>query len=132
MPSLVASRRRRPIAFALAILPFAAALLVPPLAAQVATGAPWMSTEAPAPGGTLDLGNLNLHVDVPVVNRSGRGTPFDYALSYDSSVWYPVTSGSAMSWQPVAGWGWRGETEAATGYVSYDVVYQVAEKVAGM
>ena len=30
-----------------------------------------------------------------------------------------MTSGTTTSWQPVLNWGWRGETEVATGYVSY-------------
>ncbi len=42
-------------------------------------------------------------------------------MSYDTTVWYPVTSGSTTSWQPVYNWGWRGQTETATGYVSYSL-----------
>src|SRR4029077_6602422 len=56
---------------------------------------------------------------IPVLHKSGRGTDFTYDLSYDNSVWYPVTSGSTTSWQPVQNYGWRGQTEMATGYVSF-------------
>lgn len=68
----------------------------------------------------MDLGNLNIHIPIPVVNKAGRGTAFSYTLSYDSSIWFPVSSSGAESWQPVTNWGWRGETEAAIGYITFD------------
>ena len=42
-------------------------------------------------------------------------------MSFDNSVWYPVTSGSTKTWTPVANWGWRGVTEVTTGYVTYNL-----------
>jgi hypothetical protein len=42
--------------------------------------------------------------------------PFAYDLSYDSSVWTPVTSSGTTQWQPDSNWGWRGTSEAAIGY----------------
>lgn len=84
---------------------------------QVITGAPPFGSFGGGPD-LIDLGNLNVHIDVPVLNKPGRGTNFAYDLSYDSSVWYPVVSGSTTSWQPVLNWGWRGVTEVATGYIS--------------
>jgi hypothetical protein len=65
----------------------------------------------------VNLGNLNVHFAIPVLHKAGRGIPFTYDLSYDSSVWTPVTSGSTQQWQPDSNWGWRGTSEAAVGYV---------------
>lgn len=100
----------------------AAVLLIvaSPLRAQVLTGNPRMSTTVRVPEGSLDLGNLNVHIPVSIIHKAGRGTSFGYVLSYDSSVWQPVSSSGTQSWQLVSNWGWRGETEAATGYVTYD------------
>ena len=88
--------------------------LTPNAYGQVATGIKPFNTYGGGPFDTVNLGNLNVHFDVPVVSKAGRGMSFTYALGYDSSVWYPVGS-----WQPIANWGWRGETEAAIGYVSF-------------
>jgi RHS repeat-associated protein len=92
--------------------------------AQVPTGTPPFGTFSTngAPD-VIDLANLNSHIAVPVLHKAGRGTDFTYDLSYDSSVWYPVVSGSTTSWQPVYNWGWRAQTETATGYVSYTSTY---------
>src|SRR5437763_16778075 len=86
--------------------------------AQVPTGTPPLGSFGGGPD-VINLANLNSHIDIPVLRRPGRGTNFTYDLSYDSSVWYPVTSGGVTSWQPVTNWGWRGQTESATGYISY-------------
>jgi hypothetical protein len=37
---------------------------------------------------TINVGNLNVQFSIPILNKAGRGTPFTYALSYNSSVWY--------------------------------------------
>ena len=87
------------------------------LHAQVPTGTPPFGSFGGGPD-IVDLANLNVHLDIPVLNKPGRGTDFTYDLSYDSSVWYPVVSGSTTTWQPVLNWGWRGVTEISTGYVS--------------
>src|SRR5947209_14105432 len=85
--------------------------------AQVSTGTPPLGSFS---SGTdvINLGNLNVHFAVPVISKPGRGTPFDYILSFDSSVWTPVSSNGTRSWQATANWGWRAVTEAATGYIS--------------
>ena len=88
------------------------------LAAQVQTGTPPYGSFAGAPD-IVDLANLNVHLSVPVINKPGRGTNFTYDLSYDSSVWSPTSSSGSHSWTPVYNWGWRGQTEIATGYFSY-------------
>jgi RHS repeat-associated protein len=87
------------------------------LQAQVATSTPPFGSFGGGPD-VIDLANLNVHLAIPVLHKAGRGTNFRYDLSYDNSVWYPVTSSGITSWQPVLNWGWRGVTEVATGYVS--------------
>lgn len=87
--------------------------------AQVATGSyPYGTFDTLGPD-TINVGNLNVHLSIPVLNKAGRGLPFTYALSYDNSVWYPLISNGTTAWTPVQAFGWRGSTEIATGYVSY-------------
>src|ERR1700693_3076563 len=85
--------------------------------AQVTTGTPPFGTFGGGPD-VINLANLNSHVNVPILNKAGRGAPFTYNLSYDTSVWYPVGSSGSQTWTPVYNWGWRGQTEANTGYIS--------------
>jgi RHS repeat-associated protein len=88
-----------------------------PVAGQVSTGAQPMGSFSSGPDVT-NLGNLNMHFDFPVFAKPGRGMPFTYTLSFDSSVWSPVTVSGVKSWQPAANWNWRAVTEVATGYIS--------------
>jgi RHS repeat-associated protein len=85
--------------------------------AQVATGAPPFSSSTGGSIDSIDLGNLNVHIQIPIMSRAGRGLPFNYAWSYDSSIWYPT--GTTAAWTPIPNWGWRSQTEAAVGYISY-------------
>src|SRR5216684_1054598 len=74
---------------------------------QVATGMPPFGSFGGGPFDTVDLGNLNVHFAIPILHKAGRGLPFNYDLSYDSSVWTPVGSSGSQSWQPAANWGWQ-------------------------
>jgi hypothetical protein len=58
---------------------------------QVATGMPPFGTLGGGPFDIVNLGNLNVHFAIPVLNKAGRGAPFSYSLGYDSSIWFPVT-----------------------------------------
>ena len=103
------------LVFGLALLIVSAAV-----AQQPATGLPPLGTFASSGFDNIDLANLDVHFEIPVFARPGRGIPFHYNLGYDSLVWMPVTSGGVTSWSPVnSNWGWRAVTEAATGYVTY-------------
>jgi hypothetical protein len=82
-------------------------LLALPSSAQVITGTPPFGSFGGGPD-VINLANLNAHLTIPVFARAGRGIPFNFYVTYDSSVWYPVTSGGTTSWQPVANWGWGG------------------------
>jgi hypothetical protein len=86
-----------------------------PTFAQVPTGTPPMSSLSGGPD-IINLANLNSHITIPILGKSGRGLPFTFNLTHDSSVWYPVTSSGSTSWQPVPNWGWSG-SEAKIGYI---------------
>src|SRR5579863_5554973 len=110
---------RPPYSFLPAALFFVLAIVALPALAQVPTGTPPFGSFGGGPD-IINLANLNVHVDVPIVSKAGRGGfNFTYDMSYDSSVWYPVGVSGSQSWQFVPNWGWRGITEVATGYLSY-------------
>ena len=90
--------------------------------AQVPTGTPPFGSFGGGPD-VINLANLNSHISIPIVHRSGRGTDFVYNLNYESSVWYPVTSGSTTSWQSANNWGWNGQTAVATGFITDTLSY---------
>jgi hypothetical protein len=106
---------------------FAVALLIShPASAQVATGFPPFASMSPSTFDTVNNANLNVHFAIPIFARGGRGIPFSYVLSYDSSIWSPVSSTGSVGWTPVgqtstipSNWGWRGITEAQAGYITY-------------
>ena len=88
-------------------------------AQTVATGTPAFGSFGGGPFDVINLGNLNVHFSIPIVQKAGRGMPFNYSLSYDNSVYYSTSVNGTVTWQPVSNWGWRGVTEAAAGYTTY-------------
>ena len=87
---------------------------------QVATGSYPYGTFDSKGFDTINIGNLNVHFSIPLINKPGRGLSFYYNLGYDSSVWYPTSVNGSLVWEPVPAFGWKGETEMLTGYASYD------------
>lgn len=85
---------------------------------QVTTGTPPYRSFGGGPD-VINLGNLNVHYSIPVFSRAGRGTPFSYALAYDSSIW----SISAGAWLPKTNWGLLRDTAALVGYVGLRTVH---------
>jgi YD repeat-containing protein len=88
-------------------------------AGQVATGTPALGSFAGGPD-IVNLGNLNTHLDIPIARKAGRGTNFNYDLTYDSSIWKKVTVSGTPTWQPtntatVAGW--QGLIPAGMAYI---------------
>lgn len=83
--------------------------------APVITGTPPFSVSGGGPVDAIDLGNLNSHITIPIFHKAGRGLPFDFDVTYDTSIWYPVTSNGTTSWQPVPSWG-RGASSNLIGY----------------
>ena len=104
----------------LLVLVIASAVAIP-VAAQVATGTPAFGSFGGGPE-VINLANLNAHLDIPVTSKSGRGLPFTYDLVNDTSVWYPVGAIGNQFWQPIPNWGWAGQTQVTTGYVTYSQV----------
>jgi YD repeat-containing protein len=88
---------------------------LPAFAQGPATGTPALGSFGGDPD-IINLANLNSHITIPVLHKPGRGNDFIYDLSYDSSIWSPVTSGGSTSWQPIQNLGWRGSLEAGFGY----------------
>ena len=89
---------------------------------SVQTGTPPFGSFSGGPVDIVNNANLNVHLNIPVLQKAGRGTPFSFSLTYDSSVWFPVTSGSTTSWQPVSDWGWginTNDTVPMSGYITY-------------
>ncbi|HEU5400120.1 MAG TPA: RHS repeat-associated core domain-containing protein [Terriglobales bacterium] len=86
---------------------------------QAATG--------PYPFGTFDskgiesinVGNLNVHLDIPVFHKTGRGIPFAYDLTFDNLLWQPVGVSGSQAWEPADNFGWLAQTVVMTGYLSY-------------
>lgn len=77
-----------------------------------ATGSPSFSTAFPVENGFINIGNGNLHFEIPMGSFKQRGNHIgvSLALEYDSRIWKIVQSGSSYSWQPtnvpnsIAGW----------------------------
>lgn len=86
--------------------------------AQVASGKSPFGSFGGGPD-VVDLGNLNVQIAVPVMSKPGRGMSLHYTLTYDSSIWYPAAANGILTWTPVSNWGWRSQTEALMGYVTY-------------
>lgn len=95
--------------------------------AQVTTGTPPFSSSTSAGGPeAIDPANLNVHLDIPVVSKAGRGgMNFTYDLSYDSSVWQVLGGTGSAYWYPVYNYGWRGVTETQSGYLSYNLAESI-------
>jgi RHS repeat-associated protein len=93
--------------------------LAVPTPAQVQTGTPPFGSFSGGPD-VINLGNLNSHIAIPVLHKPGRGgMNFTFDLTYDTSIWYPVTSGSTKTWTPVGNWGWSSISQAVAGYLSF-------------
>ena len=77
------------------------ACFVPFSAAQVSVGTPPFGSFTGGPD-VVNLGNLNAHLGIPVTSKAGRGLNFSFSLTFDSSVWYPLSG----SWKLVNNVGW--------------------------
>jgi RHS repeat-associated protein len=113
-------RAARGICFFLLALLFLASL--PSSAQYPATGTPASGSFGGGPD-VINLGNLNAHLDIPIVRKPGRGTNFTYDLTYDSSVWVPAGSSGSQSWQLFLNnstvLGWQGFNGVQPGGIVY-------------
>ena len=92
--------------------------------AQVAgVGFPLFNSFAQHEIDTINEGNLNVHLQIPIFTKSGRGLPVNYVISYDTMNWYKVLdpNNNTYSWS-WAGTGWHVASQPITGYVTYDEV----------
>lgn len=91
---------------------------------QVLTGIQPFSSNTSFAFDTINNANLNTMFSIPIVNKAGRGMPFNYNLTYNSSVWVPVGT-APKAWQPVSTaistWGWNDSAVANVGKVTYNV-----------
>jgi RHS repeat-associated protein len=91
---------------------------------------PW-STPLSVPGGYVDAGNGNLHVEIPIASIAERGhVPFVAKLVYDSHIWQTVSG----AWQPTnvlnSKSGWRLITSAAAGSnFNYKIQSSTCERI---
>ena len=85
------------------------------LLGQVATGTYTYGTFDNKGFDTINVGNLNVFLAVPILNKSGRGLAFRYNLQYNNSVWTPAVVNGSTVWQPANGW--NVDTNVLTGYV---------------
>jgi hypothetical protein len=90
-------------------------LIVQVASAQNGTGFPPFGSFSGGPFDTINNGNLNIHFEIPIFYKAGRGLPFNAALTYDSSIWRDVQG----SWVRDQQWGWRTRSETITGFLGY-------------
>ena len=73
-------------------------------------------------GGPFDIVNnqsLNVHFEIPVLSKAGRGLTFNYPIRYDTTIWRVNNS----TWTPATAWGWpNGAFEPTLGYVWFSSV----------
>ena len=74
--------------------------------------------------GEISLDTLNVHIDIPLVSKTGVTDPFTFGLHYNSEFWVPAscadTNVYSPCWQPNASvWGWT--PDATQMYGSYIV-----------
>ena len=67
---------------------------------------------------TISLGNLNVHLQIPIYSKSGHGIPFAYSIVYDTEMWNHA-NGSA--WQAGAIWKESAPTDGAISYTQQTV-----------
>src|ERR1700681_2917168 len=81
---------------------FLLSLAACPGSAQVQLGTPKYESFGGGPFDTVNLGNLNVHFSIPVLHKPGRGIPFDFDITYDSTFWQPTLINRQAYWEPTA------------------------------
>lgn len=73
-----------------------------------ATGFPSFSASIPIKGGSINIANGNLHMEVVAGMFPQRGTRIvKQAFVYDSRIWQIVSNGASQQWTPSSSMGWR-------------------------
>jgi hypothetical protein len=94
-------------------------LIVGFLPVQSPTGLPPFGSFSGGTFDTVNNANLDVHFEVPVLSKPGRGLPFYYILAHDTSIWSQVQINGTWQWVPAGMWGWSGINAAILGYVGY-------------
>ncbi len=102
---------------------FLAAITTTSHAQAVGTGFPLFNSFAQHEVDIINEGNLNVHLEIPIFAKSGRGLPVNYVISYDTLNWYTVLSptNNVYYWT-WAGTGWHVASQPVAGYVTYDEI----------
>ena len=99
-------------------------LLASPALGQVATGFPTYGSFGGGSFDTVNNANLNVHFEIPIINKASQGMPFSYNLTYDSSVWMLQGSSGNQTWAPTTNtnWGWNTIGSPSTGTLMFQSV----------
>src|SRR5260370_4415604 len=73
---------------------------------QVDTGLPPFASFAGGPFDQINLHDINIHFDLGVTSKAGRGMSAEGGMTYDSSIWFPQVINGVLQSRPVAGLGW--------------------------
>lgn len=68
---------------------------------QLTTGIPPWGSFARGPIDTLNEGNMNIHLAIPIIDKPGRGTPVDLAITFDSGIWSSGPVRNYGNWTPL-------------------------------
>jgi RHS repeat-associated protein len=89
------------------VLFFVAAITTTSHAQAAGTGFPLFNSFAQHETDTVNEGNLNVILQIPIFSKAGRGLPLNYVLSYNTVNWYPALSpiNNVYYWTwPGTGW----------------------------
>jgi hypothetical protein len=82
---------------------------------QLPTGTPVFCSFDSDGVNTINLGSLNIHTQIPIFSKPGKGVPFSAILNHDNVAWYPsggrwlyATNGTTT------GLDWIGQTPVST------------------
>ncbi len=112
------NRASKCILTALAFLLLSASLVY----GQVTPGTPPLGSFGGGPFDTINLGNLDVHFAIPILQKAGRGLSMSDALTYDTSIWSPGIMNGQPTWTNVTNWGWQ-NLYGNFPVVSYGVVF---------
>jgi RHS repeat-associated protein len=88
--------------YCVSVLLFILALAAGSAEAQISTGTPPFNSIQNGGQDAVNLGNLNVHLTVPVFSKAGRGLNFNFQLGFDTSVWQSSNYVGQYSWGPTS------------------------------
>jgi RHS repeat-associated protein len=87
--------------------------------AQVTSGTPPFGSFGGGSNYSINLANLNATVAFPLFGTNGRGIPFFYNFTYNTSIWSPHSSSGTSVWTPVSNFGFDAGIPAWVGSIAY-------------